>query len=104
MLICFFLYYKAYWSVLEMRYSKHCIYYLPHVSAADTREVTGKFFWGGKVVFPDFFPGVKCFFPVEKFPFGRPKTNFRHFQKSKAKTYSVWPFTNLLTWYTSNKM
>ena len=29
------------------------------------RGVTGKFFWGGRVIFPDFFPGVKCFFPVE---------------------------------------
>ena len=25
-----------------------------------TRGVTGKFFWGGRVIFPDFFPGVKC--------------------------------------------
>ena len=49
------------------------------------RGVTGKFFWGGKVIFPDFFPGVKCFFPVENFHFGRPKTNFSHFQKWKAK-------------------
>ena len=49
------------------------------------RGVTGIFFWGGKVIFPDFFPDVKCFFPVENSHFGRPKTNFRHFQKWKAK-------------------
>ena len=49
------------------------------------RGVTGIFFWGGKVIFPDFFPGVKCFFPVENSHFGRPKTNFRRFQKWKAK-------------------
>ena len=49
------------------------------------RGVTGIFFWGGKVIFPDVFPGVKCFFPVENSHFGRPKTNFRRFQKWKAK-------------------
>ena len=49
------------------------------------RGVTGIFFWGGKVIFPDFFPGVKCFFPVENSHFGRLKTNFRRFQKWKAK-------------------
>ena len=47
-----------------------------------TRGVTGIFFWGGKVIFPDFFPGVKCFFPGN---FGRPKTNFHRFQKWKQK-------------------
>ena len=32
---------------------------------------------GAKSFFPDFlFPSVKCFFPVEKSHFGRPKTNF----------------------------
>ena len=50
-----------------------------------TRGVTGIFFWGGNVIFPDFLPGVKCFFPVENSHFGRPKTNFRRFQKWKAK-------------------
>ena len=40
---------------------------------------------GGKVIFPDFFPGVKCFFPVENFHFGRSKTNFSAFEKWKAK-------------------
>ena len=33
------------------------------------RGVTGKFFWVGKVTFPDFFSGMKCFFPGRKFPF-----------------------------------
>ena len=32
-----------------------------------------------------FFPGVKCFFPVENFHFGRPKTNFSRFEKWKEK-------------------
>ena len=49
------------------------------------KGVTGIFFWGGKVIFPWFFPGVKYFFPVENSHFGTPKTNFRHFQKWKAK-------------------
>ena len=51
------------------------------------RGVTGKFFWGGKVIFPDFFffAGVKCFSPVQNFHFGRPKTNFSRFEKWKAK-------------------
>ena len=42
-------------------------------------------FLRGKVIFPDFFPGVKCFFPVENSHFDRPKTNFRRYQKWKAK-------------------
>ena len=48
-------------------------------------DVTGIFFWGGKVIFPEFFPGMKCFFPLENSHFGRPKTYFRRFQKWKAK-------------------
>ena len=47
--------------------------------------VTGIFFRGGKVIFPDFFPSMKCFFLVENFHFGRPKTNFSGFEKWKAK-------------------
>ena len=43
--------------------------------------VPGIFFLRGKVIFPDFFPGVKCFFPVENFHFVRPKTNFSGFEK-----------------------
>ena len=39
----------------------------------------------GQSDFSWFFPGVKCFFPVENSHFGRPKTNFRRFQKWKAK-------------------
>ena len=59
-----------------MAYGQNCI----------SRGVTGIIFWGGKVIFPDFFSGVKCFFfPVENSHFGRPKTNFRRFQKWKKK-------------------
>ena len=50
-----------------------------------TRGITGKFIWVGKVIFPDFFPSVKCSFPLENFHFGRTKTNFSHFEKWKAK-------------------
>ena len=32
-----------------------------------------------------FFPGMKCFFPVENSHFGKLKTNFGRFQKWKAK-------------------
>ena len=53
-----------------------------------SRGVTGIFFWGGKVIFPDFFSGVKCFFPVENFHFGTPKTNFHRFRKKKKKRSS----------------
>ena len=49
------------------------------------RGITGKFFWGGKVIVPDFFPCVKCFFPVQNFHFGRPKTSFSGFEKQEAK-------------------
>ena len=35
----------------------------------DSRGVRGIFFRGGKVIFPDFFPSMKCFFQVENFPF-----------------------------------
>ena len=49
------------------------------------RDQTGICFWGGKVIFPDFFPGVKCFFPVENSHFGRLKTNFLCFQKSERQ-------------------
>ena len=41
-------------------------------------------FQRGKAIFPDFFPSVKCFFPVENSHFGRPKTIFR-FWKWKAR-------------------
>ena len=52
-----------------------------------SRVVREIFFRGDKVIFPDiFFPGVKCFCPVENSHFGRPKTNFSGFQKrSKTK-------------------
>ena len=50
-----------------------------------SRGVTGIFFKGGKVIFLDFFPNLKCFFRVENSHFGRPKTNFSGFEKWKAK-------------------
>ena len=49
------------------------------------RGITGIFFRGGKVNFPIFFPGVKCFFLVENYHFGRPKTDFSGFERWKAK-------------------
>ena len=50
------------------------------------RGATGIFFWGGiKSFFLIFFPAWNGFFPVENSHFGRPKTNFRRFQKWKAK-------------------
>ena len=47
--------------------------------------VRGVFFRGGKVIFPDFFPSVKCFFLVGISHFGTPKTNFSGFEKWKKK-------------------
>ena len=44
------------------------------------------------VIFPDFFPGVKCYIPVENSNFGRPKTNFRRFQKWKENKKMVLTF------------
>ena len=66
-----------------------------------TRGITGKFFWGGKVIFPDFFPGVKCFFPIENFHFGGPKTNFPGFWKvrSKKKKKVLSSFCNFSTFH-----
>ena len=52
---------------------------------AGLRGITGIFFWGGNVIFPDFFPGMKCFFPVENSHFGRPKTNSIVFKSEKPK-------------------
>ena len=45
-----------------------------------------KFFLRGQSHFSLFFPGVKCFFPVENFHFGRPKTYFSGFQRWKKKS------------------
>ena len=56
------------------------------LSLCTTMGITGIFFWGGKVIFPDFFfPAWNAFFLVKNSHFGRPKTNFRRFQKWKAK-------------------
>ena len=46
-----------------------------------TRGVRGKFSEGAKTFFLLFFLRTKCLFPVENFLFGRPKTNFRGFEK-----------------------
>ena len=54
------------------------------------RGVTVKFFRGGEVIFPDFFP-VWIAFPVENFHFGRPKTNLSGFKKWKAKNVTFPP-------------
>ena len=46
------------------------------------RDIRRIFFRGGKVIFPDFFPGMKkCFFPGQNSHFRRPKTNFSGFEK-----------------------
>ena len=68
------------------------------------RDITEKFFWGEKVIFPDFFPGVKCIFPVENFHFGRPKTNFSGFEKwnnlpFSIFQFSIFPFTIFLSFF-----
>ena len=42
------------------------------------RGVTGIFFWGGKVIFPDFFPG-------RKFPVWLTQNKFPSFSKVKSK-------------------
>ena len=59
-----------------------------HYRYTRDRGITGTFFWGGKVIFSDFFPGVKCFFPEENFHFGTPKTNFSGFEKWQEKKKS----------------
>ena len=53
------------------------------------RGVTGKFFWGGKVIYPDFFPGVKCFFPDRKFPFWYTQKKFLAILKSKMQKKKI---------------
>ena len=48
--------------------------------------ITERIFRGGQShFFRIFFPGVKCFFPIGNFHFGRHKTNFGHFEKWKKK-------------------
>ena len=62
-------YAKGHWLVNKMLHSlSKRAGYQPVMTAHTTRGVTGIFFWGGKVIFPDFFHGVKCLFPVEKIP------------------------------------
>ena len=57
---------------------------------ASVQERNRKFFLRGQRHFFWFFflPGVKCFFPVENYHFGRPKTNFNGFEKWKKKVLS----------------
>ena len=64
------------------------------------RGVTGKFFWGAKSFFL-FFPGLKCFFPIENVHFGRPKTNFSGFEKwgKKRKKKVLSLFCNFSTFH-----
>ena len=44
-----------------------------------------KIFLRGKVIFPDFFPGVKCFFPSRKFSFWYTQNKFLPFWKVRCK-------------------
>ena len=48
-----------------------------------------KIFLRGQSHFPDFFPDVKCFFLVENFHFGTPKTNL----KKRGVLSSFWKFS-----------
>ena len=53
-----------------------------------------KIFLRGQSHFPDFCPGMKCFFPVGNFHFGRPKTNFIGFEKWEAKKKVLFSFVS----------
>ena len=44
--------------------------YFGVIIGLSSRAVRLIFFRGGKVIFPDFFPDVKCFFLVENSHFG----------------------------------
>ena len=59
---------------------------LTHKNTDTNRDIRRIFFRRDKVIFPDFFPGVKCFFPVENSNFVDPnKINISGFEKWKAK-------------------
>ena len=66
------------WSSPAMQHFAHVYLH------TQTRGVAGIFFWGGKVIFLIFSPGW-ILFSSRKFPLRTPKTNFRHFEKWKAK-------------------
>ena len=51
-------------------------------------------FQRGQSHFSWFFPGVKCFFPIENSHFGTPTTNFSGFEKWKKKTSSFCNFSS----------
>ena len=83
------------WPILEKCSSamkQHHVLYFYNIWSTWTklwpRGITGKVFWGGKVIFPDFFPSWNAVFPVENFHFGRPKISFSHFEKWKKKSSS----------------
>ena len=63
---------------------KRQVYTWPMTSMIN-RGATGKLFWGVKVIFSDFFPGMKCFFLVENFHFGRPKQILVILESEKQK-------------------
>ena len=48
------------------------------------RGVTGKFFWVGKVIFPDFFSWHEILFPSRKFPFCWTQNKFWCFGEKKV--------------------
>ena len=58
--------------------SIHLITFLKTNVFLRLRGVTGKFFWGGKVVFHDFFPG-------RKYPFWLTQNKFQGFLKVESK-------------------
>ena len=66
------------WPILQ---SSHLIVTREHPEPWHSAPsgVKGKFSEGGKVIFPDFFPGMKYFFPVENFQFGWSKILFSPF-------------------------
>ena len=61
---------------------KFCDFVPSHFQGCNRKRT---FFWGGRVIFLDFFPGVKCFFLVENFHFGRPKQNLVVLKSDKQK-------------------
>ena len=48
-------------------------------------------FQRGQSHFLDFFPGVKCFFPVENSHFGGPKKKFHWFEKTSSSHFVTFP-------------
>ena len=65
------------------------------------RDVRGIFFTGDKIFFPDFFPGVKCFFLVENSHFGRPRKNFLSSLSNLSPFYSPFATFPLISFFSS---